>query len=147
MIAAKILAVLVVEAVQVGLLIGLAVAVLDWRPPAGMNAVLLAAAVLAGSLAFGGLGLLLAGRLRAEATLALANGLFLAFLLLGGIIIPIDHLPGWLASLAAVLPAGQLTEVLRVALGGPGDPAGPMAALLAWGAGSTILAGLTFRWE
>ena len=51
-------------------------------------------AVLLGTLAFAGLGLLLAGTLRAEATLALANGLFLVFLMVGGIVLPVDHLPG-----------------------------------------------------
>lgn len=147
LIAAKVLSVLVVEAVQVVLLVGLAGGLLQWQPPAGTNLLLLAAAIVLGSLAFGGLGLLLAGRLRAEATLALANGLFLAFMLLGGIVIPIDHLPVGLAALAGILPASQLTDLLRMALGGAGDPVGPVAMLLAWGAGSTMLAALTFRWE
>jgi ABC-2 type transport system permease protein len=100
-----------------------------------------------GSLAFGGLGLLLAGSLRAEATLALANGLFLAFLLLGGMIIPLDHLPEGLAAVAAVLPASQLADALRIGLGASGDPLGPLSALLAWGIATAGLASVTFRWE
>jgi ABC-2 type transport system permease protein len=147
MIAAKILAVLVVEAVQAVLLVAIATAVLDWRPPAGASLPILFAAILLGSLTFGGLGLLMAGRLRAEATLALANGLFLAFLLLGGIIIPIDHLPAGLAGFAAVLPTNPLVEALRIGLGAPGDPSGPLAALLGWGAVTAGLAATTFRWE
>ena len=47
-----------------------------------------------GTVTFCGLGLLLAGTLRAEATLALANGLFVAALLVGGIIVPTSSLPG-----------------------------------------------------
>jgi ABC-2 type transport system permease protein len=150
LVAAKILSVLVVEAVQVLLLTTLAVVLLDWRLPAGANLPVLVAAILLGSLTFGGLGLLMAGRLRAEATLALANGLFLAFLLLGGIIIPIDRLPAGVAAFAQVLPASPLAEALRIALAAPGataDPLGPLSALLAWGVVSAGLASITFRWD
>lgn len=150
LVAAKILSVLVVEAAQAVLLVGIAAGLLGWRWPAAGNPALLVVAVLLGSLAFGGLGLLMAGRLRAEATLALANGLFLVFMLLGGIIIPVDHLPAALAAVAQVLPANQLADALRVALAAPGAPAdaaGPLAALGAWGVITAGLAALTFRWD
>lgn len=150
LVAAKILSVLAVEAVQAVLLGAIAVGLLDWRWPAGGSLPLLVAGLLLGTLAFGGLGMLMAGRLRAEATLALANGLFLVFLLLGGIIIPVDHLPPAMAAFAQVLPANQLAEALRVALVAPGAPAdavGPLAALAAWGVISAGLAALTFRWD
>ena len=91
---AKMLAVLAVEIGQVVLLVAIAVAVLGWRPGPGASAALFVLALLLGTLTFGGLGLLLAGALRAEATLAFANGLFIAFLLLGGIVIPVAELPG-----------------------------------------------------
>lgn len=146
-IAAKILAALVVEVVQAVLLVLLAAGLLDWRPPAGTSLPLLVGALLLGSIAFGGLGLLMAGRLRAEATLALANGLFIACLLLGGIIIPVDHLPGPLQTVAQVLPASPLADAFRIALGGAGDPLGPFAALLGWGVVSAGLAARTFRPE
>ena len=86
--------VLVVEIAQVVLLIAIAAVVLGWRPAPGASPALFVVALLLGTLAFAGLGLLLAGALRAEATLALANGLFIAFLLLGGIVLPVSHLPG-----------------------------------------------------
>ncbi len=100
----------------------------------------------------------MAGALRAEATLALANALFIAFLLLGGIILPVDQLPGPLATLAGILPAAALADVFRAALGtgdvavtalGTGDTAiaGSVAILLVWGVGSVVLAARTFRWE
>ncbi len=73
--------------------------------------------MLLGTLAFAGLGLLMAGALRAEATLALANGLFIGFLLLGGIVLPVSHLPGPLAAVADLLPAAALADAFRVALG------------------------------
>ena len=59
-----------------------------------------------GSAAFAGLGLLMAGTLRAEATLAVANGLYLVFLLLGGFILPLDRLPGPIGDRGA-RPAGR----------------------------------------
>ena len=67
-----------------------------------------------------GVGLLMAGTLRAEGTLAAANGLFLVLLLLGGVILPVDHLPGFLADLARVLPASALSDAYRIALGAAG---------------------------
>jgi ABC-2 type transport system permease protein len=100
-----------------------------------------------GTLAFAGLGLAMAGALRAEATLALANGMFLACLLLGGIILPIDHLPAPLAMVAAILPASALADLFRVALGSGGDAVSPTIALAAWAGGAVTLAAATFRWE
>ena len=83
-------------------------------PGPGASPPLFVAALLLGTLAFAGLGLLMAGALRAEATLALANGLFIAFLLLGGIVIPVAHLPEPLAALAGLLPAAALADAFRV---------------------------------
>lgn len=148
LIGAKIATVVVVEIAQVVLLAAVAALAFGWAPGAGASAVVCLAAFVLGTLAFAGLGLLMAGALRAEATLALANGLFLAFLLLGGIVLPIDHLPPLLADLARVLPAAALSEALRIGLGAqPGDPLGPLLLLAAWGAGATLLAARTFRWE
>ena len=146
LIAAKILAVLVVEAVQVA---GLAVAaaVLGWQPAPDLSLGLLIVCVLLGTLAFAGLGLLLAGMLRAETMLAVANVLFVASLVLGGIVLPIDHLPAPVAALATALPAAALVDALRVALGGGGDVAGPLALLAGWGVAAVVLAARTFRWE
>ena len=92
MIAAKSLAVLVIEIVQIVLLVGIARLMFGWRPSGSPLAAL--AALVLGSAAFAGLGLLMAGTLRAEATLAVANGLYLVFLLMGGFILPLDRLPG-----------------------------------------------------
>ena len=147
LIAAKILAVLVVELAQVALLAGLAAGLLGWGSPPGASLLALVAALLLGSLAFGGLGLLMAGSLRAEATLAVANGLFLAFLLLGGIIIPVDSRPEPLAGLARLLPASALAGAARAALGNPAEAVPALALLAAWAAGATGLAARTFRWE
>lgn len=147
LIAAKMLAVLVVEVVQVGLLVGAASLLLGWSAPPGASVGLFVAALFLGTLAFAGLGLMLAGTLRAETMLAVANGLFVASLLLGGIILPIDHLPDPLAALAGALPAAALSEAFRVALGVGGDATGALILLAGWGLGATGLAVITFRWE
>jgi ABC-2 type transport system permease protein len=145
---AKVGAVLVIEIVQVVLLVAIAAVALGWRPGAGASPVVFAVALILGTLAFAGLGLLLAGALRAEATLALANGLFIGFLLLGGIVLPVSHLPGPLAALADVLPAAALADAFRIALGsGDGEADRSFVVLVAWGVATIVLAVRTFRWE
>jgi ABC-2 type transport system permease protein len=147
LVAAKIGVVLLVEAVVIGMLLAIASLALGWTPQRPPSVPALAAAWLAGTLAFGGLGLLLAGALRAEATLAFANGLFVAALLLGGILLPVDRLPALLGDIARILPAAALTDAFGVALGGSGDLARSLALLLAWGTGAILLTVRTFRWE
>jgi ABC-2 type transport system permease protein len=151
LIVARVLTVLVVEAVQVGLLVGTALVVLGWSPGPGISPVGVVVDVIVGTAAFAGLGLWLAGTLRAETVLALANVLFLGFLVVGGVIVPIDRLPAPLAAIAAALPAAPLSELLRSALGSAGaagaDVASALALLIAWAAGAIALAAATFRWE
>ena len=147
LVVAKLVAVAVVEVVQVALLIAVAAAVLGWRVPSGWSPGGLVLVVALGTVAHAGLGLLLAGVLRAEAMLAVANGLFVAALVLGGIVVPVDHLPSGLSAIAPWLPFAALSEALRVALGSGGDGAAPLAVLAGWGLGSIVVAARTFRWE
>lgn len=147
LVAAKLAAVLALEVVQVAILLAVATALLDWRLPVAASPFTFVAALLLGTLAFAGLGLLLAGTLRAEATLALANGLFLGFLMVGGIVLPVDHLPAPLDAIAGMLPAAALSGAFRAALGGGVEPAGPLLVLGAWGVATAALAARTFRWE
>ncbi len=142
----KLLSILAIEALQAAMIVGVAVVVLGWRPGSGLLAVPFV--LLIGTAAFGGLGLLMAGALRAEATLAVANGLYLLLLLLGGIVFPISHLGPWLAALAAVLPSTVLAEVLRSVLGAGGPaPLLSWLILMIWAVGAPVAAALTFRWE
>lgn len=144
---AKLLAVLVIETVQVLLLTGVAWIGLGWRPAEAPAVGLLLLALALGTAAFGGLGLAMAGRLRAEATLAVANGLFLAVLLVGGIIVPAGDLPAPLAAIASVLPAAPLATLFAAGLGtAPLDP-GAVALLAAWATVGSGLAAAGFRWE
>ena len=142
---AKILAVLAIEMAQAALLVAVAWMALGWRPGPGASAPLGALAIVMGTAAFAGLGLAMAGRLRAEATLAVANGLFLAVLLVGGVVVPLDALPPWLGTVASVLPAAPLADLLREAAGG--SPAGPGAVLVlaGWAVAGPILAARWFR--
>jgi ABC-2 type transport system permease protein len=147
-VAAKILATVVIELVQTVLLIAIASLVLGWRPGATAQPLVVLAALVLGTAAFGGLGLLLAGTLRAEATLAATNGLFLASMLVGGIIVPVDRLPDAVAAVARVLPADSLAQALRVGLGAIAGDAGPPLLLLgAWAALLVAAAAWRFRWE
>jgi len=151
LVAAKAASVLVLEVVQVLTLVAVGTIALGWTPGGGWSPALFAVALLLGTVTFVSLGLLLAGALRAEATLALANGLFLGFLMLGGIVLPIDHLPDALRPIAAVLPATALADLLRISLasGAPVvDSAETSVAILAaWAIGAAGLAVRTFRWE
>jgi len=149
---AKFAAILALELVQLVLLVGVANLAFGWTPGPAWQPLLLVAGVLLGTIAFVALGLFLAGTLRAEAVLALANGLFLALLMLGGVILPIDHLPDVIRPLAALLPSSVLADVLRFALDSgttaAATAAGPaLATLAAWAAGATLLAARTFRWD
>jgi ABC-2 type transport system permease protein len=151
LVAAKFLSILALEAVQVVALLAVGTVFLGWTPGSGWSAVLFGLALLLGTLTFVSLGLLLAGTLRAEATLALANGLFLAFLMLGGIVLPIDHLPDVLQPIATILPATALAELLRISLASGVTAAAStttsVAILAAWAIGAAALAVRTFRWE
>ena len=89
----------------------------------------------------------MAGALRAEATLALANLVFILALALGGIAVPLDRLPVALAAVAAVLPPALLVEVLAIGLGAAGDAAPQLAILAAWAVLLVALAARRFRWD
>lgn len=108
---AKSLAVVLIEILQ--LVVLYAIAVMLGKEGEIANVLLLIAAIFAGTLAFAGIGLFLAGTLRAEINLAAQNGLYLVLLLLGGVIIPLDELPAPLQNLGKMLPSGALADVLR----------------------------------
>ena len=144
LVAAKILAVVAVLVVQAAAVIGVGVA-LGWEltvrlVPAG-------ALLLLGTVAFAGLGLLMAGTLRAELTLALANGLYVGFLLLGGVAVPLSRLPAALEAAAKFTPAAQLTEAVRAVVLGADVPGWALGGLAAWAVLAQLAAAARFRWE
>lgn len=146
LIIAKIGAVFAVEIVQVAVLVPVAL-VLGWDP-GGTNVIALVAVVLLGSTAFAGIGLLLAGRLRGETNLAAQNGLYLLFLLLGGMVFPVSSLPGPLRTIADVLPSAALSDVIRGAVGvATIRPGASLVVLLVWAVVAPMFAASTFRWS
>lgn len=145
LVVAKTLAVLAVEALQV-VVIAAAAFLLGWQPKGSpLDALVLLAA---GTAAFSALGLALAGLLRAEATLAAANGIYLLLLLGGGVVIPLAQLPDGLAAVVRWLPSAALGGGLReVLLVGAPLPWVDVAILLVWAALGVGVAARTFRWE
>ena len=146
LIAAKISAVIAVELLQFAVLVPVAFAV-GWDPDAP-NWLGAAGAVVLGTLAFAGIGLSLAGRLRGELNLAVQNGLYLVLLLLGGMVIPFGELPAGIRAVAYALPSGALADVLRETLADAGThPATSLAVLAVWAVVAPTVAALTFRWD
>jgi len=144
LVAGRMVAVLGVVALQLVVLGGLALG-LGWRPePAGLGWALLL--IVLGCAAFGALGVLLGGSLRAEVVLAVANLVWFLLLVGGGIVIPLDRLPEPVAAVGAVLPSGALAEGLRAALATGAAPGiGPVLVLLAWAAVASAVALRTVR--
>ncbi len=146
LIIAKVISVLVLELIQVIVLVAVAVIFYGWRPAGTPFLALLVAAI--GTVTFAALGLAMAGALRAEVTLAAANGLYLLFLLLGGGILPLSHLPGPLAAIAQILPAAALTQALQATMSnGTAFPGFALLTLAIWAVLILLLAIKTFRWD
>lgn len=145
LVAGKVIGVVALELLQLAVLAGAALA-LGWRPDvAGVPGALLA--LVLGTAAFTSLALLVAGLLRAEAVLAVANLLWVLLLAGGGVVLPVSMLPGPLGDVAALLPSGALGEALRATLGGDALPTVPLVVLAAWTAVLSALVARTFRWS
>ncbi|RCS78623.1 ABC transporter permease [Brachybacterium alimentarium] len=142
--AGKILATLLVHVVQV-LVLGLLAVLLGWRP--GVLELLAAVPVwLLGTVAFGALGLLVAGLLRTEAVLAVSNLVFVLFVAAGGIAVPTSMYPWPLHGLVDLLPSGALGELLRACLAGGVFSPAPVVVLLVWAIGGAYAVSRWFRW-
>lgn len=145
LLAGKALAVLAVEAGQV-LVLGAVAAALGWRPAASAWAAAVVVLGL-GTAAFVALSLVLAGTLRTEAVLAVANLLWVLMAGFGGALLPLDLLPDGVAAVVAYLPSGALGEGLRAAFDGGGLAIGPVLVLAAWTAAGSAAAARFFRWD
>ncbi|MFE0674932.1 ABC transporter permease [Streptomyces sp. NPDC058867] len=142
---AKTLSVLVTEVLQVLLVTVIALS-LGWDPQGGPVAVALL--LVLGTAAFSGLGLLMAGTLKAEATLAAANLVFLLLLVGGGVVVPLDKFPQAAQDVLGLLPITALSEGLRDVLQhGAAMPWGDLGILAVWAVVGLAAAGKFFRWE
>ena len=138
----KIGALLCVEVLQFAV-IGTAGLLLGWSP--SISVVGLLPTVLLGTAAFAGLGMLLAGTLRAEATLAAANLVYLLLMAGGAVVLPADAYGG-LGDVVSWLPSGALGEAMRAACEGS-VPGRELVVLAAWAVGGGIAAARWFKWE
>ena len=147
---ARALSTLLIVAAQTVLLTVIAVA-LGWRPDAGSVAAI--GFIVLGALALAACAIMIAGVLRAEATLAVANGIFLLLLVAGGTALPLSSLPAPVAAIAALLPSGALGEGLRWSLLSTPTtvwwtgPLANLAVLVAWMAIGAAIARRSFRWD
>ncbi|MEA2613567.1 MAG: type transport system permease protein, partial [Chloroflexota bacterium] len=147
LVAAKLLVVVAIALAQVVGLLVVASLVLGWRPDADASVVAVFAATIVGAAAFAGLGLALAGSVRPEAALVLANVLFLLALGFGGALVPVADLPAAVAMVVRLLPVGALADAFAAALGDGSSVVPPLAIVAAWAVAASLLAARTFRWD
>jgi ABC-2 type transport system permease protein len=148
LIGAKVGGVLVTEAIQV-VVLSLVALTLTWRPHGGASGVAeVALALVLGTAGCAGIGLALAGRLRAEVNLAASNGLYLVLLLLSGIVVPVTSLPSALRHVVIALPSGAMAQALHLVLGhGVAPTTSDWLSLALWALFAPLLAARTFRFD
>jgi len=145
LLAGKIGAVLVVQVIQLAALLGTGFA-LGWNPAGGLDAVFgLVLMVLCGTAAFASLGLLMAGVLRAEATLAAANLLYLLLLVGGAVMTPVDEYPAGMQDVVRVLPSAALANGMANATIEGVIPWAAALSLALWAGVLGYLVSRTFR--
>lgn len=142
---AKTGSVLVTEVLQIILLTVVAFA-LGWSPQG--NPLVVVLLLILGTAAFSGLGLLMAGTLRAETTLAAANLVFLLLLVGGGVVVPLEKFPDAAQNVLRFLPISALSDGLRDVLRyGAGVPWGDLGILALWTMLGLGAAARFFKWE
>jgi ABC-2 type transport system permease protein len=145
LIGGKTLSVLLLELVQLALICGFGF-VLAWHPHGDPFVALLLVAL--GTVAFGGLGLLVAGTLRAEVTLAAANLIWLVLLFAGGIAVPLSKFGGTAREVLQYLPSAALSDGLhKVLQHGQALPVSETLTLLVWAVLAVPAAARWFRWQ
>lgn len=141
LLAARVLVSMMIIVVQTAILVVLTGVLSGWWPGDPAQIAQAGAGILLAVWALTAWALLIAGTLRAEATLALANAVFLVLMFGGGLAIPADSLP-W-SSMAGLLPTGALVAAMS-------DPVlawMPLGVLVVWAVVGSVLAGRFFRWE
>jgi ABC-2 type transport system permease protein len=148
LIAAKTATVIGVELLQAAIILAVAGA-LGWAPHADLSAIVtVPLLVLLGTAAFSGFALLLAGTLRAEATLAAANLIYVVLLGIGGVVFPLTKFPSGARPLLELLPTGALSTGLRDVLANAAAfPVKDAVTLAVWAVAGIALAARFFRWE
>lgn len=143
LLAGKIGALVVIEVAQF-IVIGLVALLLGWDPEPGLLGVLLG--LVLGTAAFASLGLFVAGVLRAEATLAAANLIYLLLLAGGAVVLPASAYGGF-GEVVRWLPSGALGDAMRGALLDGAVRGTDLLVLLGWAVVGTVATARTFTWE
>ena len=148
LVGAKVASVIVTEVIQISL-ISLVALALHWRPRGGASGALeVATLLLLGSAGCAGIGLALAGRLKAEVNLAATNGLYLVLLLVSGIVVPLSSLPSLVRRVVVALPSGAMAEGVHRVLGqGVGASLTDWLVLALWAVAAPLFAARTFRFN
>ena len=142
---AKFAAILTIELGQWAILIPTGL-LLGWSPAGGWPAAV--AGAILGTAAFGGLALLMAGTLGGMTNLAACNGLYLAMMVTGGMVVPFDKMPGALQAVAKAFPAAPLADIMIGSLqAGKHVHGGSWIVLGAWALVMPLLAAWRFRWD
>lgn len=143
----KVGAVVAIEVVQLAVLSGVGL-LLGWEPRGGLASVAqMLLMVVLGTAAFGSLGLLIAGTLRAETTLAVANLVYVLLLVGGGLLVPLSRYPESARHALELLPSGALGQGLRDTFSGEGPSAFAIVVLLIWAVCASLMVSRTFKWE
>jgi ABC-2 type transport system permease protein len=145
LILAKAAATMVIELLQIALLWAVAVWAFSFNP--SVNWLGFVTVVVLGTVAFSGMGLLMAGRLRAEVTLAGANLIFFGFLAVGDFLIPVERLGSTVSAIAALLPAAPMGRLFRWAMGAAEFDLSSFVVLSIWAVLMPLLAARVFTWE
>jgi ABC-2 type transport system permease protein len=145
LLAGKIVGIVLIVGFQL-LVITAAATYIGWRPGfTGASGAAAVAVVIMAIGTFTNLALALAGRLRAEATLAAANLIYVVLLAGGALVLPLDRYPAAVQPVLSLLPTAALGEGLRAAA--TGTVLGwPLLVLAVWLAASSALAVKAFRW-
>ncbi|MDO8731210.1 MAG: ABC transporter permease [Actinomycetota bacterium] len=145
LISGKFLATAALTAMSAAVIVALGLA-LSWHPvltglPSAVLVAILAAA------AWVSWAMVLAGVLRAEAVLAIANGLFLLLIMFGGVAVATSQMPGTVGAVIDLLPSAALANGLRESLENGSFPALAVVVLAVWTLVGVVLARRSFRWE
>ena len=141
----KCIAVLVVVAIQFTLVAALGYG-LGWRP----DAIAVSRSIitmLMGAGAFTALGLLIAGTVRAEATLAIVNIAWVILAGAGGVVFPFKSFPDWYAGIVAWSPSAALGDALRGNFIQHQWLADPHWVLIVWTGVIGFVASRKFKWS
>lgn len=144
LLAGKFLATAALTALSVAVTV-VAALLLGWQPAAAWAAVTVV--VLLGGAAGSAWAVFLAGALRAEAVLAVANGLFVILAAFGGMVIPAADMPSPISTVVSWLPSAALADGMRAGFIDAAFDWVAIVILVAWTAVGALLARRTFQWD